>query len=402
MPRDGEDFGGSAQRSWFARDAFTAPDANDASRQRTDARATDERFMSRALELARLGMGATAPNPMVGCVIVKNGQIVGEGWHKGAGRPHAEPEALSEAGDRARGARAYVTLEPCNHHGRTFPCTEALLKAGVSEVVYAIADPHALAAGGATRLQTGGMKVRAGVLQEEARELNRAWLHTLQAKRPYVIAKVAMSLDGRIAPRGGASKWITGALAREKGHEIRRMADAIIVGAGTVIADDPALTARLGGEEHHPLRVVLDSTARTSPGAKVFDRAGKGALIAITAAAPAKRLDRFREHGVEPLLLAADERGRPRLDDLMAGLRDRGVATALVEGGGETLGAFLDADLIDEVWLFIAPVLIGGGVPAFAGEGAERLSDIHRFDFADPEAVGPDLFVRGVRVRGGG
>ncbi|NWG70036.1 MAG: bifunctional diaminohydroxyphosphoribosylaminopyrimidine deaminase/5-amino-6-(5-phosphoribosylamino)uracil reductase RibD [Parvularculaceae bacterium] len=359
----------------------------------------DVNFMSRALELARLGLGRTAPNPMVGCVIVKSGQIVGEGWHKGAGRPHAEPEALAEAGARARGARAYVTLEPCNHHGRTPPCTEALLKAGVSEVVYAVADTHALAAGGATRLQSAGVKVRAGVLETEARELNRAWFHSLAIRRPYVIAKAAMSLDGRIATATGQSKWITGALAREKGHELRRMADAIIVGAGTIVADDPALTARLDGEESHPLRVVLDSKGRCSPGAKAFDRAGKGAALATTAAAPERRLARFREHGVEPILCAPDGGGRPRLDDLLDILHRRGVVTAMIEGGGEVLGAALDADLIDEVWLFIAPLLIGGGKAAFAGAGASSLSEAPHFDFSEPEMLGPDMLVRGLRRR---
>ena len=371
-------------------------------RRLNSAKAVDERFMARALELAGQGVGLTAPNPMVGCVIVRDGQIVGEGWHRGAGLAHAEAEALREAGDRASGARAYVTLEPCRHHGRTPPCTDALVKAGVSEVVYAIADPHHLAAGGATLLQTSGVKVRAGVLETEARELNRAWLHSLKARRPFVVAKAAMSLDGRIAARSGESKWITGALARERAHELRRMADAIVVGAGTVIADDPALTARLDGEAHHPLRVVLDSTGRTPPGAKAYERSGRGAVLATTAAAPARRLDAFREHGVETLFCAPDAAGRPRLDDLLDRLYGRGVVTVAVEGGGETLGAFLDHDLVDEVWLFLAPLLIGGGPPAFAGVGPERLSDIRRFDFGPPESLGPDLFIRGVRIRGGG
>lgn len=364
------------------------------------ARLNDARFMRRALDLAWLGAGMTAPNPMVGCVIVKDGKIVGEGWHRGAGLAHAEAEALNAAGDKARGGRAYVTLEPCSHHGRTPPCAEALIRAGVAEVVYALADPHELAAGGATRLQIAGLKVRAGVLDREAREMNRAWLHSLKTKRPYVIAKAAMSLDGRIATRLGDSKWITGAEARDKGHELRRMADTIIAGAGTVIADDPALTARIDGETRGPLRVVLDSKGRTSPGAKAFERSGKGALLATTAAASPQRLDRFRAHGVETLALAADGAGRPYLDELLRALHGRGVVTAVVEGGGEALGSFLDADLIDEVWLFLAPVLIGGGKSAFAGQGAAHLADLRAFDFDAPELVGRDLFVRGVRNRG--
>jgi diaminohydroxyphosphoribosylaminopyrimidine deaminase/5-amino-6-(5-phosphoribosylamino)uracil reductase len=356
-------------------------------------------FMRRALELARLGEGLTAPNPQVGCVIVKNGAIVGEGWHKGAGQPHAEPEALRVAGDKARGATAYVTLEPCNHQGRTPPCTDALLRAGVRELVYAQADPHPTAAGGALQLQRSGVKVRGGVCAEESRSLVRGWLHSLDAKRPYVIAKAALSLDGRIATRSGESQWITGEATRARAHELRRAADAIIVGAGTVVADDPALTARTDGETRRPLRVVLDSTARVSPGAAAFDRAGKGAMLATTAAAPSHRLAKFAEHGVETLALPADARGRPHLRDLLSALRDKGVVTVLIEGGGKVLGSFFDADLIDEIWLFLAPMIIGGGAPVFAGEGVARLADARRFEFAAPEIIDADILMRGLRRR---
>lgn len=217
------------------------------------------------------------------------------------------------------------------------------------------------------------------------------------ASRPYVIAKAAMSLDGRIATADGESRWITGTEARLQGHQLRRRADAIVVGAGTVIADDPALTARGSGEVSHPLRVVLDSTARTSPGAAAFSRDGRGAILATTAAAPGARLARFRERGVETLLLPADDRGRLRLDELLAALNARGIETALVEGGGETLGAFHDADLIDEIWLFLAPILIGGGRTAFDGAGAARLADARRFAFDPPRTLGADVLFRGLR-----
>jgi diaminohydroxyphosphoribosylaminopyrimidine deaminase/5-amino-6-(5-phosphoribosylamino)uracil reductase len=215
--------------------------------------------------------------------------------------------------------------------------------------------------------------------------------------RPYVIAKAATSLDGRIATVGGESRWITGTDARLAGHGLRRRADAIVVGAGTIIADDPALTARDNGEVSHPLRVVLDSTARTSPGAAAFSRDGKGAVLATTAAAPEARLARFRERGIETLLIPADARGRLRLDELLQALQARGIGTALVEGGGETLGAFYDADLIDEIWLFLAPIVIGGGRAVFDGAGAATLAEAQRFAFDPPKTLGADLLFRGVR-----
>ena len=364
-----------------------------------ETRERDRRLMTRALELARHGEGLTAPNPMVGCVLAKNGGIVGEGWHKGAGLAHAEAEALAAAGGKARGAAAYVTLEPCKHFGRTPPCADALISAGVAEVVYALADPHDLAAGGATRLQAAGVKVRGGVMEAEARDLNRAWLHGLKTGRPYVIAKAAMTLDGRIATRSGDSKWISGEPAREKAHELRRAADAILAGAGTIIADDPALTARCGGEIRHPLRVVVDSKGRTSPGAKAYERGGRGALLAATTAAPADRLGRFREHGVETFTLPADDDARVDLEALLTALYARGVVTALVEGGGALLGALLDADLVDEVALFLAPMVLGGGVSAFDGAGPARLVDARAFEFFAPERLGRDLYIRGVRAR---
>ncbi len=349
--------------------------------------------MQRACDLARRGAGRVAPNPMVGCVIMRApGKIVGHGWHEGPGQDHAEVMALKEAGAAARGATAFVTLEPCNHTGRTGPCAEALIEAGVADVVYALADPNPIAAGGAKRLRAAGVNVRADLCEEEARDLNRAWLHALKHKRPYVVGKTAMSLDGRIATAAGESQWITAPASRTAGHGLRRDADAIIVGAGTVAADDPALTARLDGDIRYPLRVVLDSTARTSPGAKVYERnrSAKSALLATTRRASADRLAGFREMGVEPLALPADDAGRPDLDALLSALFERDVHSAMVEGGGEVLGAFFDADLIDELHLFIAPKIIGGGKLAFRGDGVAALADASRFDFQRVNIDGPD------------
>ena len=364
-----------------------------------DALTKDQDYMNRALALAARARGRTAPNPMVGCVIVKDGVVVGEGFHEGPGLAHAEVNAILNAGDNARSATAYVTLEPCNHTGRTGPCAEALIEAGVSTVIYAMDDPNPTAAGGAMRLREAGIAVRSGVCEDAARALNHAWLHSLRFGRPYVVAKSAMSLDGRIATASGESKWITGEGARAIGHKIRAGADAIIAGAETIIADDPSLTARTGDTIHAPLRVVLDSTGRSSPGAKAFERSGKGAILATTDAAPQERLRAFREMGVEIVTLSADANGRVDPLNLLEALHERGALTVMIEGGGAVIGSFFDADLIDEVALFVAPKLIGGGRPAFGGVGVGALGDAGRFLFDAPQPAGPDLYYRGVRKR---
>jgi len=365
----------------------------------TSAWKTEEKerdLMHRASLLALEAEGFTAPNPMVGCVIVQDGEIIGEGFHRGPGQPHAEVEALRNAGESARGATVYVTLEPCNHFGRTAPCANALIEAGVDEVVYALADPNPLAAGGADTLNRAGIKTRHDASPLIA-EHNRFWLHSVTSDRPYVIAKFAMSLDGKIATSTGDSQWITGPEARKKGHHLRQMTDAIIVGAGTVIADDPSLTVRHGVDRPaHPLRVILDSNGRTSPGAKVFDRTGNGALLACTDAASKAKLDQYREMGVETLALPKDTNGRPDVGDLLLELKTRGANSVMVEGGAETLGSFFDAGLVDEVWAFIAPVVIGGdGKAPIAGLGAETLAHAFRLQDINTEQLGDDLFLRG-------
>jgi diaminohydroxyphosphoribosylaminopyrimidine deaminase/5-amino-6-(5-phosphoribosylamino)uracil reductase len=361
--------------------------------------ADDRRYMKHALELAKRAEGRTAPNPMVGCVLVKDGKAVGEGWHKGAGLPHAEVEAIANAGAGAKGSTAYVTLEPCNHHGRTPPCTEAVIAAGIAEVVYAMPDPNPAASGGAEKLRRAGIKVRTEVCAEEAKELNRFWLYSLRSPRPWVIAKFAMSLDGKIATAAGDSKWITGPEARSRAHELRRSVDAIVVGAGTIIADDPALTARIiGVETGFPLRVVLDSTGRTPLSAAVFDRSGRGALLATTAGVSEARLNQYRELGVD--VRAYGLNGRPDVEDLLIDLRARGCLAVLVEGGAETLGSFFDAGLVDEVHAFLAPVIVGGGKSAVSGEGVAAIAAAHRLTDIETETLGRDILVRGLVCRG--
>lgn len=356
-------------------------------------------MMRRALALAARGAGSAAPNPMVGCVLVRGGEVVGEGFHRAAGGPHAEAEALAIAGENARGATAFVTLEPCAHFGRTPPCADALIRAGVAEVAFAMGDPNPTASGGAAKLRDAGMRVRSGLFDGDARHLNRGWLMGLRSSRPYVTAKAALSLDGRIATRDGDSRWITGEPAREDAHRLRAEQDAIAVGAGTAIADDPALTARNGTEVRHPLRIVFDSRGRTSPGAHAFDRNGRGAMLIATDGLPAARRSALEEVGVDVAIVETDRRGRPDLDAALSAIFARGVNRLMIEGGGALLGACLDADLIDELHLYFAPILVGGGRSAFDGDGVARIADARGFRFSAPEPLGRDFVLRGLRMR---
>ncbi len=332
--------------------------------------------MRRALALARLAEGCTSPNPTVGAVIVKDGCVVGEGYHHRAGEPHAEIEALRAAGDCARGATMYVTLEPCAHYGRTPPCTNALIVAGIDEVYYAISDPNPRVNGkGRAQLEAAGVVVHRGPCEDEARELNRPFFKHVSTGRPLVTAKFAMSLDGKIATRTGDSRWITNKASRQRAHELRNVTDAIIVGAGTVLADDPRLTTRLPplslqrrgsrGESpadvRHPLRIVADSRGRVPLSACVFDPAlpGQTVLATTAAASPAHRAE-LVARGVEVWTLPADAQERVGLPALLDEIGRRGMLTLLVEGGSELLGAFLAEKLVDRAWVFIAPLIIGG------------------------------------------
>lgn len=352
----------------------------------------DQRAMMRALDLARLAAGKTAPNPMVGCVIVKDGKTIGEGWHAGPGLDHAEVMALKSAGGDVRGATAYVTLEPCNHTGRTGPCTAALIDAEITSVIFAMEDPNPLAAGGASALRAAGITVHGGLLEQASRELNRAWLCRLDYRRPYITAKSAMSLDGRIATASGESQWITAAQSRNAGHRLRHEADAIIVGAETVIADDPALTARADDGVAYPLRVVLDSQGRTPVGAKVYERSGRGAVLMAAPTFAGQRRRAFEEMGTRICAVETDHSGRPNPDGILDALYERDIAHAMIEGGGAVIGSFFDADLIDELHLFIAPKILGGGKPAFGGDGIAALSQSNRFDLQQQDHDGPDQY----------
>ena len=364
----------------------------------------DERWMRRAVALAACGLGATSPNPPVGAVLVAAGRVVGEGWHRAAGEAHAEALALRAAGEAARGATAYITLEPCDHVGRTPPCSAALIRAGVARVVYAVADPTPVAGGGASRLAAAGIEVSAGVLEREARTVARGFLQHAATGRPWVIAKYATSLDGRIATRTGDSRWITGPEARAAGHRLRHESDAIVIGVGTAIADDPALTVRLdaealGGEPaRHPVPVVLDPRGRTPLDARLLRPDAPVRPIVVVA----EDVDRgaaaaLRERGATLVPLARDRAGRMCPLSALRALGALGIRTVLVEGGADTHGGFADAGLVDEVAAFVAPVVIGGvAAPgAVGGLGAGTLDGATALDGASFTPLGRDLLVRG-------
>jgi diaminohydroxyphosphoribosylaminopyrimidine deaminase / 5-amino-6-(5-phosphoribosylamino)uracil reductase len=322
----------------------------------------DALWMDRALRQAERGVGLTSPNPVVGAVLVKGERVVSEGAHLRAGGPHAEAAALETAGEAARGATCYVTLEPCAHFGRTPPCADGLVRAGVTRVVAAVGDPHREVDGrGVARLRAAGVAVTLGVRERQARALNRAFFHAVTRGRPHVTLKAAMTLDGKIASADGASRWITGDAARLEGHRLRFAADAILVGIGTVLADDPQLTVRhpeLPAKE--PFRVVVDSRLRIPPGARVL-RAGDPArtVVACVAPAPAGPAASLRGRGVRVLELPGDA-GRVDLRALLEALRALDVIGVLAEGGGELGGALAEAGLVDRVAFFVAPRLLGG------------------------------------------
>lgn len=319
--------------------------------------------MRRAIELAARGLGSTRPNPVVGCVILDStGVPVGEGWHERAGGPHAEVVALADAGRRARAGTAVVTLEPCRHSGRTGPCTEALVAAGIARVVFAVPDPSPTAGGGGAILAAVGIDVEQGLLRDEAEQGNEVWLTSTRLGRPHVTWKTASSLDGQIAAADGSSRWITGPQARHEVHLLRARSDAVLVGVGTILADDPELTARDVGAERQPLRVVLDRSSRTPAGARVRNDAAETHIS-----------------GDPPPLVLAD-------------LHARGVQSVLLEGGPTVAGSFLREGMVDRVLAYVAPVLLGSGQwPVLVGTGQRSIDDAVRLRLDDVTRVGVDV-----------
>ncbi|MFF8960150.1 bifunctional diaminohydroxyphosphoribosylaminopyrimidine deaminase/5-amino-6-(5-phosphoribosylamino)uracil reductase RibD [Streptomyces sp. NPDC014894] len=355
--------------------------------------------MRRAVALAANALGRTGPNPVVGCVVLDPaGNPVGEGFHRGAGHMHAEVEALAVAGGRARGATAVVTLEPCAHQGRTGPCVEALLGAGVARVVYAVPDPNPDAAGGARRLREAGVEVVPGVLRAEAERGNELWLTAIRRGRPCVTWKFGGSLDGRSAAPDGTSRWITGRAAREDAHTLRAAHDAVLVGSGTLRADDPHLGLRHGVPGRPPLRVVLDRTGSVPSGARVLDDAAR-TLVVVGRGAPKPELPDRHE-----VLEAAVVDGLLDIAGLLDELYARGLRSVLLEGGARLAAAFAARGLLDRVVAYVAPLLLGaGGRPVLDGFGARTLGEGLRLELDEVRRVGDDvrLVLRTGRLPGG-
>jgi len=361
-------------------------------------------FMTLALRLAAKGRRKTSPNPMVGAVVVKNGRIVGRGYHHGPGQPHAEILALSQAGPRAKGATLYVTLEPCCHLlKRTPPCVPAVIQSGVRQVVVAMADPNMMVKGrGIAAMRRAGIIVTTGIAQEKAGELNRAYLHWATTGRPYVILKAGMTLDGKVATAKGESRWITGPLARQDAHRLRSQVDAVIVGVGTILHDDPTLTARLSDRPlklapRQPLRVVLDSWLRTPSTARVCAKQDRAkTLIVTTSRASHSRRHSVERAGVEVLSVSA-KNGRVSFPALLNILGKRGITSLLIEGGSIVNASALGEKLVNHVVLYLAPTLMGGqDAKAVIGDrGPKRLAQMLRLRHVSVRRIGNDLVVEG-------
>ena len=357
---------------------------------------TDEEYMQMALTLAENARGRTSPNPMVGAVIVREDRVIAVGWHRKAGTPHAEIHALNMAGELAKGATLYVTLEPCNHYGRTGPCSKAIIASGISRVVVAAEDPNPkVSGGGISELRKAGIDVTCGVLRDEAVRQNEAFIKWITTGTPFVRLKMAMTLDGKIATCSGESQWITNESSREEGHRLRDESDAILVGIGTVLKDNPSLTARLRNTfTKNPIRVVLDSGARTPLNAKVICDGESRTIIAVSKAADEERKKALERAGAEILVVGDEE---VDIKALLHALGEREITSLLVEGGGRVNYSFLRERLADKVYAFFAPIIVGGhdALTAVEGEGISRLSEAVRLHDIDMKMIDGDALLTG-------
>jgi diaminohydroxyphosphoribosylaminopyrimidine deaminase/5-amino-6-(5-phosphoribosylamino)uracil reductase len=360
---------------------------------------TDADYMLMALEMAERGRGRTSPNPMVGAVLVRDGEVVGRGYHARAGDDHAEIAALKDAGERARGATLYINLEPCCHHGRTPPCVDAVVEAGVKRAVVAMTDPSDKVNGkGIAELRRAGIDVEVGLLAEEANRLNEVFIKYVTTGRPFVFLKVAMSLDGRIAASTGDSKWITCEESRARVHQLRDQVDAVLVGCGTVAQDDPLLTTRLPDDDgKNPVRVILDGRARMPTDARVLAERTAGALwVVVGESAESDRVSSLRESGAKVVALP-DSDGRVDFDTVLRELGRREITSLLIEGGKSVFTEALRSGSVDKVLAFVAPVMLGGGAKfAAVGElGVERIGDALRLRDVNVERIGDDVLIEG-------
>ncbi|MFZ5760380.1 MAG: bifunctional diaminohydroxyphosphoribosylaminopyrimidine deaminase/5-amino-6-(5-phosphoribosylamino)uracil reductase RibD [Thermodesulfobacteriota bacterium] len=364
---------------------------------------TDETFMREALRLARKGIGRTSPNPAVGAVVVKGDRIIGRGWHRKAGTPHAEIHALRQAGDNARGATIYVTLEPCNHTGRTPPCTREILASGISRVVAGMIDPNPRVAGsGCAFLRSHGVEVRDSVLADQCRRLNFPFIKHILTGLPWVIMKAGATLDGRIAPAAGQSGWITGEASRRQVHRLRNRVDAILIGSGTVLTDDPSLTTRLpGGKGRDPLRIVLDSSLNLPVGARMLCQLSvAGTWIFCGLDAEAGRRQALEKAGARVIAVGRDADGGLALNHVLAVLGAEQITSLLVEGGGRIHASFLRAGLVDQVSLFLAPFFLGAAaVPVVNGLSSSAVGMPERFVTTRVRRFGADVLVEGIYPR---
>ncbi len=358
-----------------------------------DSAETDQRFMREALALAQARLGLTSPNPSVGCIIVRAGKVVGRGVTGIGGRPHGETVALSAVGSRARGAVVYVSFEPCAHHGETPPCAQALVKAGVRRVVIGCVDPDFRVKGrGISILKRAGIEVVTGVLEKESARLNEGFITRVTRGRPMGLLKLAMSLDGRIAAEGGDSRWISSEPSRELVHRWRAESDAVMVGAGTVIADNPRLTCRIAGGRD-PVRVIVDARLRTDRSARVYRQRSTAPAILVTQPSNLARAQKkYLRRGVEVIAVSA-KRGKLSLDQLMREFGRRGWCRVLIEGGANLAGSALEAGIVDRIALFVAPKIIGAGLPAIEGTHLRSVRDAFQMIELSARPVGGDLLV---------
>ena len=365
---------------------------------------TDIDYMRMALELAAQGAGYVSPNPMVGAVVVKDGQVVGRGYHKAVGGAHAEVNAIDDAVQRAAGATLYVTLEPCNHHGRTPPCTQKIMDAGIKKVVVAMADPNPHVTGGGNAfLRSGGIEVVCGVCEDEARRLNESFVKYIRTRQPFVVLKMAATLDGRIATRCGDARWVSGPASRAMVHELRHAMDAILVGVGTVEQDDPQLSTRREGKPGvDPTRVVLDTRLRMPEAARMLQPTSTARTLVVCGPdALDKDRGRLKERGAT-ILEAPLDNGRIDLKALIAELGTTGITSLLIEGGASVAASALRACVVDKVLFFYAPKILGGddGIPMFRGPGPEKMSASLPLQHMEVSRVGEDVLVSGYLKQG--